>query len=87
MGAGSSMSATTSVMNTAPVVDSILLPSGDVTTDGSVTAVVSLSDVDSAHQSTLTATFEWFVNGSSVQSGTSDTLDGAHFQKGMMLWW
>ena len=71
--------ASTTVINTAPVVDSVELDSDPVYTDGVVTATDTLSDVD-GH--TVTATYEWFVNGTSVQSGSMNTLDGSFFSKG-----
>jgi hypothetical protein len=61
-------------------VDSVTLDNLVILSDGTVTATASLSDVDSSQS--VTANYEWFVNGSSVQNGSSSTLDGSYFVKG-----
>ena len=68
------------ITNRAPAVDSVDLDAGVVLSDGTVTATAVLSDVDTTQ--TLTASYEWFVNGNSVQTGSSETLDGSLFVKG-----
>lgn len=77
---GASETATLSVSNSLPLVDSVTLNTDPVYTDGTVTATESMSDIDVEHS--VTASYEWFVNGSSVQSGAMNTLDGSFFAKG-----
>ena len=70
------------VDNTPPVVDSVTLSPSPVYTDDTVTAVVILSDADVSQASSLTANYEWFVEGASVQNGPSSTLSGvSHFNR------
>ena len=57
----------------------ILSPS-TVYTNDTITATAALSDLD-GNQS-LSANYEWFVEGVSVQNGTDDTLSGvSHFDR------
>ena len=77
---GTPVTASTTVLNTLPVVDSVTLDSNVILSDSTVTATASLSDVDGTQS--VSANYEWFVNGSSVQNGSSMTLDGANFVKG-----
>ena len=56
---GTPMSATLTVDNTAPVVDSVTLDNLVILSDGTVTATASLSDVDSSQS--VTANYEWFL--------------------------
>ena len=76
--------ATTTVTNTPPVVDSVSLNAGPIYTDGMITATVMLSDVDA--EQTVTANYTWHVIDASdggtdgeVQTGTDDTLAGSLF--------
>ena len=80
MVSGTAVTASTTVVNTAPVVDSVTLDSVEILSDGTVTATSTLSDVDPSN--TVTANYEWFVNGISVQNGSTSNLDGAFFVKG-----
>ena len=65
--------------NSEPVVDSIGLSPSDPATDDTVTATVSTSDDDG---DTVTLSYDWTVNGSSVAE-TGGSLDGATwFDKG-----
>ena len=66
--------------------DSVSLDSGPIYTDGTVTALASLSDID-AEQS-VSAIYAWHVLDASaagtdveVQTGADNTLDGALFDK------
>jgi len=82
-GADTGASATSSsvtVVNDAPVISSVTLSSASPTTHATLTAnpVVSDSDGDS-----YSVSYEWYVDGSVVQSGPSNSLSGAlHFDKG-----
>ena len=83
---GSSMTASTTIANSTPAVDSVSLDSDPVYTTGTVTATVVLVDAD-ANQ-TVTAMYSWFVkdasNGgalSNVQNSVDHTLDGTFFDK------
>ena len=70
------------VDNTPPVVDSVTLSPSPVYTDDTLTAVAILSDSDASQASSLTANYEWFVEGASVQNGPSSTLSGvSHFSR------
>ena len=70
------------VDNTPPVVDSVTLSPSTVYTNDTITATAVLSDNDSSQSGALTATYEWFVEGASVQSGTLNTLSGvSHFNR------
>ena len=74
-----SATANVTVSNTAPVVDSVSIDSSAYTND-TISASAVLSDIDAA-QST-SANYDWYVNGSSVQNGSSTTLDGTvHFDR------
>lgn len=67
---------TATIENIAPVVDSVTLTPSTVYTNDTITATAVLSDADSSQSGSLTATYEWFVDGSSVQNGSSNTLNG-----------
>ena len=71
---GSVVEDTATVQNTEPVVDSVTLSPSTVYTNDTITATAMLSDVDGSQS--LSANYEWFVDGSSVQNGSSNTLDG-----------
>jgi hypothetical protein len=65
--------------NSAPVIDSIAFDLGIVRTNDTLSAVVSASDADS---DPVILSYQWFVNGSMVQSGASASLAGSLFEKG-----
>ena len=67
---------TATIENTVPVVDSVTLTPSTVYTNDTITATAVLSDVDGSQSGSLTANYEWFVESVSVQSGSSNTLDG-----------
>jgi hypothetical protein len=74
--------ATATVANHPPVVESVLLtPQGPLpTTD--VTANVAVSDDDG---DTVTLTYAWSVDGSPVHGVTTDTLHEAHYGPGQLI--
>lgn len=80
------VSASVTISNTMPVVDSVDITAEPIYTDGTITATASLSDLDAEH--TPTATYEWhvisFSDGvdSTAQTGAMETLDGSLFSKG-----
>ena len=81
------MEASTTVLNTAPIVHSVTLsPSANATND-IITATVDSSDLDG---DTLTHTWVWYVDGSAVQStstNTTDSLDGVvHFDRDQQVY-
>ena len=77
--ATASATASVTVANTAPVVDSVTIDSSAFTND-TITASAVVSDADSGQS--VSGNYEWFVNGSPVQNGSSATLDGGvHFDR------
>ena len=74
---GASATATDSVTlaNRAPSVLVSLSPS-TARTDDTLTAIATASDPDG---DSLTLTYDWYVDGSLVQSGSGSTLDGSTF--------
>jgi hypothetical protein len=66
-------SASVTVVNTAPTV-SVSLSPATVYTDDTLTASATAADGDG---DALTVTYDWYVDGTLVQSGASATLDGA----------
>lgn len=71
--AGTPVSDTVTVSNTAPVVNSVTLVPDPAYTDDTLAASVSTSDADG---DTLAVTYAWYVNGAVVPA-TGSTLDGA----------
>lgn len=70
------------IANSAPVMlSAVLTPSGPFVTDGVVAAVES-SDADG---DPVAYTYTWFVDGSEVQSGESDTLSSGSFAKHQLV--
>ena len=68
------------VINTAPVVNSISLQPAIVHTNDVITAVIDASDIDNQ---ALTHHFDWFVNGQMVHSSSNPTLLGStYFDRG-----
>ena len=67
---------TATIQNTAPVVNSVTLNPSTVYTNDTITATAVLSDDDSSQSGSLTANYEWFVDNTPVQNGSSNTLDG-----------
>ncbi len=79
--AGSSAtSAPATITNQAPIISSVTLSTASPATNDTLTANVVASDADG---DSYTVSYEWFVNGASVQSGPSNSFSGAlHFDKG-----
>lgn len=80
---GSFMEASTTVLNTAPIVHSVSLSPSENATNDIITATVDSTDLDG---DVLTHTWIWYVDGTAVQStsntSTTDTLDGVdHFDR------
>ncbi|MEC7947953.1 MAG: FG-GAP-like repeat-containing protein, partial [Myxococcota bacterium] len=65
---------TATVDNTAPTVSAVSLSPTSVYTNDTLTASVTTSDPDG---DTLTVTYDWYVDGTSVQNTTSNVLDGS----------
>ncbi len=80
--AGTAVSASVTIGNTPPVVDSVSLSPSTAYTDTTITAVVSTSD---AEGDTVTVSYAWTVSGTPV-SATGSTLSGATwFDKGDVI--
>ena len=88
-GASISDSTNTTVQNTLPTVVASLTPTM-VYTDSIIEVIPQYSDVDTTQ--TVTGTIEWHVvdslTGSDnvVQTGTTTTLDGSHYNKGDLVY-
>ena len=66
--------ASTTITNTAPTVSAVTLSPSSVYTNDTLTATATASDADG---DTLTVTYDWYVDGTSVQNTSSATLDGS----------
>ena len=76
---GTPKSASVTIDNTAPTVDSLTLSPADPGTSDTITATVSTSDVE---DDPVTVSYEWRVNGVAAAE-TGSSLDGTvHFDKG-----
>jgi hypothetical protein len=72
--------ATTTIGNAAPSIVSVSVTPESPRTDDLLEALVTTTDADG---DSLTLTYDWYVDGALVQSGTDDTLDGtAAFERG-----
>ena len=67
------------IQNTAPVVDSVTLTPSSLYTNDTITATAILSDADASQSGSLTAIYEWYVDGGMVQNGTDNTLNGVSY--------
>lgn len=76
METGSSMTATTTVLNTLPVVSSVVLGPDPAYTDTSFAVTSLLSDVDTAQSGTLTASYQWYADGQPVGSDSASLSNG-----------
>ena len=73
METGSSMSASTTVLNSIPTVTSVMIGPTTAYTDSIFNASVVLDDVDAAQAGTLTASYQWYADGSPI-SGDMPSL-------------
>ena len=67
------------VDNTPPTVSSVSLSPTMAYTNDTITASVVLNDVDGTQAGALTANYDWYVDGTSVQSGSGNTLNGLDY--------
>lgn len=74
---GQSVSASVTIANTAPVVDTITISPEVPRTEDTLSLTVEMSDVD---EDAVTATYLWSVNGTAV--GNEETLASSTFGKG-----
>src|SRR5207253_2896973 len=63
---------TATVINTAPVIDSVAINETSPTTNQTLHVTVTSHDVDS---DTVTYTYQWFKTGTAISGATSSTLD------------
>ena len=76
---GNTVQQSTSISNAPPEVTNVTLSPTTIYTDDIVTATATGTDVDGQ---SVTFTYDWYVDGTSVQNGTANTLDGTtHFSK------
>ena len=71
--AGTAISASVTIENTAPEVTEITLSPDPVYTDDVLAAVATTNDVDG---DAVSLSYDWYVDGTLVASGSSGTLDG-----------
>ena len=75
-------SASITITNSAPVIDSLSVGPNPATTNDSLTATVVASDPDG---DAITLSYEWSVNGIVVQSSTLNTLASSYFTRGNVV--
>ncbi|MEC7983594.1 MAG: hypothetical protein VX278_00440, partial [Myxococcota bacterium] len=75
---GTATTASLSIANQAPTMDSLSLEPDPLYTDDTIIATASASDLEG---DTLTYTYVWSVDGTIVQSGTDSTFDSSLFSK------
>ena len=75
-------SSTLTLTNTPPVIDSLTLSPDPLRTDDALTATVVASD---AEGDAISLDYEWSVNGVSVQSGASNSLDSSNYVRGNIV--
>ena len=61
------------ITNTAPVLSSVTMTPSTAYTDDTLSIAQATSDADG---DTVTVTYDWYVDGTLVQSGSDNTLDG-----------
>ena len=81
-GGTTTSSVSNTVTNAAPEVTSLELTPNPMYTESTLTAIASATDAEGDPISYL---YEWFVNGSLVQSGSSPELDSSYFEKGEVV--
>jgi len=74
--------ANVTVMNSVPTIDSLSLSPALIYTNTDVQAVATGSDLEG---SALTWNYTWFVDGTQVQDGSSDTLSSTFFVKDQIV--
>lgn len=78
-GGTTTASVSNTVTNAAPEVTSLELTPNPMYTESTLTAIASATDAEGDAISYL---YDWSVNSSLMQSGTSPELDGSYFEKG-----
>ena len=73
---GSTGSSSVTITNRIPSVDSVTLTPDPLYTDNTITATATASDLDG---DILSVSYDWMVNGNSIQSGPDNTLDSGMF--------
>ena len=76
---GEPVTATASIANVAPELLTLTLAPSEVREASVVTATVSTDDIDG---DVVTVSYAWKVNGTVVQEGETDSIDGTLFNKG-----
>ena len=85
METGNSMSASTTVLNSTPIVSSLTIDPTLAYTDSTFNATVELNDPDSSQSGALTPSYQWYVDDSPVGGNTpslSNTTLNEFFAKG-----
>ncbi len=80
--AGISVAAGVTISNTPPVVDSVSLDPSELYTDSSVSAVISTSDADG---DSVSVSYAWTVDGSTVAETGSSLSGESYFDKGQTV--
>ena len=75
-------SATLTLTNTPPVIDSLVLSPDPVRTDDALTATVVASD---AEGDAITLDYTWSVNGAAVQNGANNSLASSNYVRGNIV--
>jgi alpha-tubulin suppressor-like RCC1 family protein len=70
------------VLNSAPTLSQVLIPTNTPYYTNSSIGVLKYDFYDKDGDSTEIYTYQWFVDDAEVTGETTDTLDGAHFNKG-----
>ena len=69
--------------NSAPTGGSVVM--GPIPADESTTLICTASEASDADGDTITWLYSWSVDGELVEGESSETLDGAHFDKGQVV--
>ncbi|MCB9779363.1 MAG: hypothetical protein H6742_12420, partial [Alphaproteobacteria bacterium] len=72
-GVSAAATASVTIVNSAPVLTSLVLTPADAYVDSTLEAAVGTSDADG---DTVTVTYDWYVDGARVRSGTANSLSG-----------
>lgn len=79
LGGTTTATASATMENTAPAIASVTLDQTEIYTNDALRATVTASDAD---EDSLTITYDWYVDGTLIQSGTSNLLNGASSSAG-----